>query len=98
HPEAHAFPTRRSSDLNQGLALRRRQILKRASRRFLKDARLNVGNGKFRCAERGFSPSIALSMRVGNLLPRHREKPQPVIVHPAQDRKSTRLNSSHLGI
>src|SRR5690606_42020816 len=82
-PRLPSFPTRRSSDLHEPLGRRR---LARGQQGVAADERLVEGAGE---AE----PGLERRVLVGDVV-----APVPVRLLQAQDRKSTRLNSSHVKI
>src|SRR5205814_7997767 len=92
HPHLHSFPTRRSSDLNAPVHIHRYRgvpaahaICRRISALLVYAPRLRAGVlAKLIPADTGNPVGAAANI--------HR------VAHHGRDRKSTRLNSSHLGI
>src|SRR5262245_65251185 len=81
--DPHSFPTRRSSDLQQGVY----------------HSRLAIENGPT-CLEMAVDAArfCALAAEANPSEPQWRDAAMSYLYRAMKDRKSTRLNSSHLGI
>src|SRR5690606_42089019 len=85
-----SFPTRRSSDLNNESAGKHRSGRTRHGSKWLRKALIEAGQAA------GRSKNTYLSAQYAQI--RARRGPQRAAVAVGQDRKSTRLNSSHVKI
>src|SRR5205814_7221951 len=97
HPCVHSFPTRRSSDLVDA-------VLRRVGPRIVLALPLGIGkpnplvNEFYRRALRDSSIDLTIVTALSLLKPVARSALEARQLAPLADRKSTRLNSSHLGI
>src|SRR5205814_3790087 len=93
HPDLHSFPTRRSSDLkdistNADMGPKEIEDLAELSPKA--EEVLQSAARSMKLSPRGYHRTIKLARTIADLA-------ESKTIEPAQDRKSTRLNSSHLG-
>src|SRR5437899_9520285 len=89
HRDLHSFPTRRSSDLLRLRGLPREKVVA-AVVRLLEQTHIRVGNPEYADANQSFGLSTMRNRHVA-------VRGQRLQFRFRGDRKSTRLNSSHLG-